>query len=63
MLNLDGKENDLDDDNVRKYPEVCKSIQYVHAGIDGQPGLTQHHGHYISLWTTVTPDLVRTMPD
>ena len=63
MTNLDGDEDEMDSDNVRKHLEACKTVEYVQ--VDGQPGLTLHRGR-CRFGTTVevtTPEVVRTKPD
>ena len=62
MHTLDGEDEEMDDETVRKYLKACKSVEYVR--VDGQPGLTLHRGR-CRFWTTVevTPEVVRTKPD
>ena len=62
MHTLDGEDEEMDDETVRKYLKACKSVEHVR--VDGQPGLTLHRGH-CRFWTTVevTPEVVRTKPD
>ena len=45
-LNEDGEDSFNDKESTRKYPESCKSAEYV--CVDGKPGLTLHWGHAVS---------------
>lgn len=59
MPDLDGEQNEMDGDSLRKYLKACKSAKYVR--VDGCPGLILH----CHFWTAIiiTPFVVRTKLD